>query len=145
VATYSAAECPLCGAKPGHDCTTASGRKASLIHSSRRDVEGASPPPPSSSTPDHLPLRAALEADLKALELTDHRALVELARVLADDLDREPAACFECGGHAGPSPQVALRYADALEALGIGSIPRQDEGDPFTLMVTGWGNGSPRR
>lgn len=84
---------------------------------------------------DLEPLRKALEVDLARLNLSDRHALVELARKLADELDREPAACFECGGHAGPNPATILRYADVLEALGIGSRPAEPPKDTFTRML----------
>lgn len=87
----------------------------------------------------HGTLRTALEVDLKALALEDHRALVELTRVLADDLDTPPAPCPECAGRAGPDARIALRYADALEALGIGSIPQREPDDEFVVMVKGFG------
>jgi len=100
-------------------------------------------PPRKRSTPSHGALRVALEADLAALELPGHRALVELARVLADDLDRPRLPCVECGGVDGPDPRTALRYADALEALGIGSIPQQEPADEFVMMVKGFHAGRP--
>jgi len=94
--------------------------------------------PPRRRKPPAGPLRRALEDNLAvpstAEAIAGHKALVELARVLADDLDRPPASCFECGGHAGPSPQVAARYADALEALGIGKVAPAEEEDPFTVL-----------
>lgn len=99
-------------------------------------------PPRRRSAPKFGALRTALEADL-ALEATakavaGHGALVELARVLADDLDRTPVTCSECGGHAGPDPRVALRYAEALESLGIGSVAPAEEVDEFTAMRRAW-------
>jgi hypothetical protein len=92
------------------------------------------PPRKRTTKPAHGALRTALEADLDELELETRRALVELARTLADHLDREPVTCPECGGHAGPDAARALRYADALEALGIGRVPQQEPEDEFTAM-----------
>ena len=85
--------------------------------------------------PSHGVLRTALEVDLDRLKLTDRHALVELARRLADHLDEPPRSCVECGGHAGPDASTVLRYADALEALGIGSIPAAPQEDAFTALV----------
>lgn len=73
--------------------------------------------------------------DLTRLNLTDRHALVDLARKLADHLDTEPYACVECGGHSGPDAPTVLRYADALEALGIGSRPPEPPKDSFTRML----------
>ena len=93
------------------------------------------PPRKRATVPAHGTLRTALEADLTRLALVDRHALVELARELADNLDRERQACPECGGHAGPEAAIVLRYADALEALGIGSIPAAPPEDAFTALV----------
>lgn len=93
------------------------------------------PPRKRAAAPPAPALRVALEADLARLNLTDRHALIDLARKLADELDREPQGCFECGGHAGPNPATVLRYADALEALGIGSIPPAPPEDSFTRLV----------
>lgn len=83
----------------------------------------------------HGPLRAALEVDLDRLKLSDRHGLEALARKLADHLDKEPYSCPECGGHAGPEAATVLRYADALEALGVGSIPPAPAEDAFTALV----------
>jgi len=82
-----------------------------------------------------LALRAQLEADLASLELVDHAALIELARLLADDLDLPRAHCSECYRPPGPDPRIVQRYLDALEALGIGSIPPKPERDTFREML----------
>jgi hypothetical protein len=93
------------------------------------------PPRKAAATPPPPALRTALEVDLARLNLTDRHALVDLARKLADHLDAPPRSCPECGGHAGPDAPTVLRYADALEALGIGSIPPAPPEDGFTRLV----------
>jgi hypothetical protein len=85
--------------------------------------------------PAHGDLRAALERDLQGQTLEHRDGIQELARKLADELDRKPAPCSECGGHRGPDPATVLRYADALEALGIGSVPVTPPKDQFTQML----------
>ena len=90
----------------------------------------AAKPPPT--------LRESLDADLAELDLPDHRALIQLARKLADHLDGSGHRCTECDCQSGPDAATVLRYADTLEALGIGSIPQQEPADGFTLMVGGF-------
>ena len=97
----------------------------------------ATPPPPAH--------RAQLERDLEELELTDRRALSDLARALADDLDQPPASCEECGGRSGPDPRIVARYLEALEALGIGSLPPKPERDTFRDMLVEFAEEARRR
>ena len=93
------------------------------------------PPRKRTTTPPAPAHRARLEEDLTALELVDHRALSDLARALADELDRPPHRCDECGGHEAVDPRIVQRYLDVLTALGIGEIPPRPEADPFTQML----------
>lgn len=93
------------------------------------------PPRQRKSKPTHGDLRAALERDLEAAHLEHRDGLQELARKLADELDRKPVTCDECGGYRGPDAPTVLRYADALEALGIGSVPQTPPKDQFTQML----------
>jgi len=84
--------------------------------------------------------RAQLEADVKALDLVDHKALVDLGRHLADELDRPPSKCSECGGHE-LDPRIVQRYLDVLTALGIGEIPAKPERDTFREMLEAFAAG----
>jgi len=91
--------------------------------------------PPRKRKPAAPAHRARLEDDLAALELVDHRALSDLARALADELDRPAARCDECGGHEAVDPRIVQRYLDTLTALGIGEIPAKPERDTFREML----------
>ena len=89
-------------------------------------------PPRKPAKPQH---RTKLEEDLKALGLADHRALADLARLLADELDRPARPCDECGGHEGPDPRIVARYLEVLTALGIGEIPATPPVDEFSELL----------
>lgn len=91
--------------------------------------------PPRKRAPAPPAHRVKLEEDLTALGLTDHRALADLARLLADELDRPARPCKECGGHDGPDPRIVARYLEVLTALGVGEIPAAPPTDEFSDML----------